>query len=202
MAVLPEISSVPYAAPVGKGIQFRTLVQEFESGIPTRKKKRTYPRRLYQLRYSNYIDYTEIQTLYQFFIARAGRFEDFVFFDRNPNHVYVKEYVGTGDGSTTEFNLPSLNATEYTLYIDDVAQSEGEESGSSGVDWTFHAANGDGGEDTCKLAVAAAEGERITFSFKGRLKGRCIFDEDEMSFEEFWNKYVTTGIRLKGLLNT
>lgn len=201
MAVFPEISSVPYIAPVGKGIQFRTLMQEFESGIITRKQKRTYPLRSFNLIY-NYIDYTEIQILYQFFIARAGRFEDFVFFDRNSNHIYVKEYVGTGDDSTTDFNLPSLNATDYTLYIDDVAQSEGEESGSSGVDWTFHAANGDDGEDTCKLAVAASGGERITYSFTGRLKIRCIFAEDEMSFDEFWNKLVTTGIALKGLLNT
>lgn len=201
MAAFPEISSVPYIAPVSKGVQFRTLVQEFESGVITRKKKRTYPLRSFSLVYKD-IDYTEVQTLYQFFIARAGMFEAFVFFDRNPNHVYVKEYVGTGDGSTTEFNLPSLNAVSYTLYIDDVAQSEGEESGSSGVDWTFHAANGDDGEDTCKLAVAAAEGERITLSFTGRLKVPCIFAEDEMGFDEFWNKLVTTGIRLQGLLNT
>lgn len=201
MAVFPEISSVPYMAPVGKGVQFKTLVQEFESGIITRKKKRTYPLRPYRLINKN-IDYTEVQIYFQFFIARAGRFEDFVFFDRNSNYFYIKEYVGTGDGSTTEFNLPSLNATDYTLYIDNVAQSEGEESGSSGVDWTFHAADGDDGEDTCKLAVAAADGERITFSFTGRLKIRCIFAEDEMGFEEFWNKLVTTGINLKGLLNT
>ena len=201
MAIFPEISSVPYIAPVGKGIQFRTLIQEFESGIITRKQKRTYPLRSFSINYKH-IDYTEIQTLYQFFIARAGSYEDFVFFDPNSNHVYVKEYVCTGDGSTTEFNLPSLNATNYTLYIDDVAQDEGIESGSSGVDWTFHAANGDDGEDTCKLATAAANGERITFSFTGRLKVRCIFTNDEMSFNEFWNKLVTTGIQLQGLLNT
>ena len=194
MAAFPELSSVPYGSPVTKSIEFLTLVHEFESGVITRKQKRTYPLRSFSLTYPK-IKVADAQTLYQFFIARAGGFEDFVFFDRNATNAYVKEYVGTGNGVDTVWNLPSLNASSYTLYIDDVAKT-------AGVDWTFGQAGGSDGEDKMTYGSAVTNGARITFSFTGRLKVRCIFKESTMSWEEFYSKLVTTGLSLRGLLNS
>jgi hypothetical protein len=136
-------------------------------------------------------------TLYQFFIARGGMFEDFVIFDENDEYSYVKEYVCTGDGSTTEWDLPSLNATSFTLYEDDVALTEG-----SGDDWVFYQAGGTDGEDMADFATAPSDGTRVTFSFTGQLKVRAIFGVDTMSFDEFYTLYHEIGIPIKGLLNS
>lgn len=201
MSVFPQYATISYNSPFSPSIGFKTLTQEFESGILTRKQKRTYPRRNFNINYKSLTSasVSDLITLYQFFIARAGMLEDFVIFDKHTNYEYVKEYVGTGDGSTVEFNLPSLNASSYTLYVDDVAQVEGD---SSAADWDFGQADGDDGEDTATFATAPADGERITFSFTGRLKVRAIFGADEMSWDEFFENITHMGIPIRGLLNT
>ena len=202
MSVFPQYASIPYNRPFGVSVGFKTLLQEFESGILTRKQKRTYPRRNFNLNYKSLTSssVSDLITIYQFFIARAGMYEDFVIFDKHTNYEYVKEYIGTGDGSTVSWNLPSLNASSYALYIDDVEQDEDSSSGAGG--YTFTAEGGDDGEDSLEILVPAAEGARLTWSFTGQLKVRAIFGTDEMSWEEFFVTITRLGIPIRGLLNT
>lgn len=194
MAVYPDIDTVPYASPVIQSPRWKTLVSEFESGAETRKRKWLYPRRRIELRYAN-VPIGKAETLWEFYIARSGRFEAFSWFHRDTSISYVGEYVGPGDGSTKVFNLPSKQASLRTLKVDGVSQTEG-------VDWMFDSEGGADGADKATFNTAPPDGDRITFDFTGKLKVRCRFLEDIVSFDIFFNKLMTTGITLEGLLNS
>lgn len=197
MSAFPEISSVPFGNPVIQQIQFKTIITGYDDmGVEQRKQKWLYPRRLITLRYP-YITKAEIQTLFQFYIDRAGAYQSFAFFYPSPrgnDYSYVKEYVGTGDGSTTVFNLPAVDSGNYTLYVDLSAQSDPS-------DYSFAAQSGPDGEDKVTFVSAPASGERVTFSFTGRLKLRARFKDDKLTYEEFHDRLINIGLQLQGLLN-
>jgi len=198
MAIYPDYSTIPWSTPVKVHIRFKTLMGTYdESGEENRKQKWLYPKRAITLIYNN-ISLSNMQTLWQFYIARAGNFEAFNFFLPDPNNgteSYVKEYVGTGDGSTVTYNLPSKNAAVgRILYVDNVAYGEG-------IFYTFTAGGGADGADKAVFATAPTLGSRISFSFTGRLKVHCRFAEDYFSMSRMHSSIISTGITLKGLLN-
>jgi len=128
MALFPEMSSVEYARPLKVEIQHKTLVSTFDDlGVEKRKQKWLYPKRTVTLGF-NHITKAKMQIVFAFYIARSGSYEAFNFFmptlNANP-YTYVGEYVGTGDGSTTVFNLPCRTSSGRTLYLDAAAQSDG-----------------------------------------------------------------------------
>jgi len=121
MALFPEMSSVEYARPLKVEIQHKTLVSTFDDlGVEKRKQKWLYPKRTVTLGF-NHITKAKMQIVFAFYIARSGSYEAFNFFmptlNANP-YTYVGEYVGTGDGSTTVFNLPCRTSSGRTLYLD------------------------------------------------------------------------------------
>lgn len=191
MAVFPSIPE-PFHPRTGR-IQFKTIMSKFDDlGEEKRKKKWLYPRRLMTLTF-NYLSTSHARILWAFFIARGGSFEAFNWFDIFSNE-YVGEYVGTGDGSTTNFNLPSKDASSRVLYIDGNAQTEG-------VNWDFTGEGGADGADLCELTTPASAGQRITFDFTGYLKVHCRFAEDYADFSIFVRTLAQTGLKLQGLLN-
>lgn len=197
MSIFPDYSSVPWSTPVEINIGFKTLIGTYD-GISkeNRKQKWLYPKRDITIVYKN-ISLSNMQTLWQFYIARNGSFEAFNFFLPDPNYgseSYVKDYVATGDGSTIAFNLPSKSATSRTLYIDGTALAEG-------AFWTFAEGAGADGADKATFATAPSSGSRITFSFTGRLKIHCRFADDNFSMNRMYSSLISTGITLKGLLN-
>jgi hypothetical protein len=135
----------------------------------------------------------QASVLYNFYLARKGAYEAFNYF-YPLSGAYEGEYVGTGDGSTTIFNLPCTGAFGYTVYLDGIEQTEG-------VDYTFTAEGGADGADKTEFNVAPAAGEYITIDFTGYLKVHARFAEDGLSFETFWDRLVDSGVELKGLLN-
>jgi hypothetical protein len=197
MTAFPEITSVPFGNPVKEEIEFKTLISKFAGlGEEQRKQKWLYPKRLITLKYP-WISKSEVQELFQFFIGRAGSFSNFKFFYpdvKGTSFSYVQEYVGTGDASATVFNLPAKSAANYTLYIDDSVQSDPS-------DYSFSAGSGPDGEDKVTFVSAPAAGERITFSFTGRLKIVGRFKNDKMSFDLFFDRLVNSGLQIQGLLN-
>jgi len=199
MATYPGYSEIKYINPVTIVTQYKTLISNFNDlGEEKRRRKWLYPKRNITLSYA-YLSIANATTIWQFYKDRSGAYQSFSFFldsTYDDDKSYEGEYVGTGDGSTVLFNLPSKNATDYTLYIDGVEQTAG------GVDYTFGDNDGLDGADTATFEAAPASGERITYDFTGILKVRCRFAEDNLSFEEINNKLVTTGITLQGLLNS
>lgn len=196
MSKFPDVTSVPYENPIEENIRYKTLVSNFdELGEEQTKQKWLYPKRSITLKYK-YIEMADAMTIWQFFMARKGRFAAFnYFYPSGWGNTYIGEYVGTGDGSTVTYNLPSKLASSYTLYVGGVAKTPG------GVDYTFTAEGGDDQADKAVFEAPPASGAYITWSFTGRLKVRGRFDEDIMTFETFYAKLVNTGIKIRGILN-
>jgi len=206
MAVFPSPSSVPYTDPVTIEMRFKTLVSNFDDkGEEKRKQKWAYPKRSVSLQYKA-ISKEEAKTLWQFYQARKGQYESFVWFEStgigsSAYNTYVDEYVGTGDSTTLVFNLPAINSSSiHKLYIASSSQNS--------TSYTFAAAAGSNGEDKVTLVSSSAGGravptstERITYDFTGRLKIRCRFAEDIFSFENFYDRLCDAGIKLSGILN-
>lgn len=194
MAAFPTNSSIGMLEPWSDSILFKTLRARFDDlGQPSRKRKWLYPRRNPRIRYKS-ITKANALTLWQFYISRSGSHEAFNLFYPHSN-TYTVEYVGTGDGSTVVFNLPSKQAATYTLYVDGVAKTGG------GTDYTFSSEGGTDGADKVTFVAAPASGERITFTFTGYLKIRAIFKEDNLDFETFRDALVNMGVQLQGELN-
>lgn len=195
MAAFPDLSSsINPAFPLTEQIEWKTLFSNFDDlGEERRKQKWLYPRRNISLKY-NYISQSNIDTLWEFYVARKGSYEAFNLFWPVSNS-YTSEYIGTGDDSTVTWNLPSKTASSYTLYKDGVELTGG------GTDYTFNAAAGADGADSVTLVVAPAAGERLSFSFTGYLKIRCRFMEDKFSYDIFAKALHVSGVELKGLLN-
>jgi len=193
MSAFPDISSVPHISPVGKTIRTKSIIKAYEDGSESAKQKWLYPKRNFKLSYSN-ISKEEALILWQMFINCGGQYLPFSFFDYTSN-VYTKEYVGVGDGVTTQFSLPSKSAIDRTLYLDNLIQSES-------TNWTFTSNGGSDSEDLCTFSSAPLAGSIITFSFTGYLKVRCRFANDNLDYDTFYKILNTTGIELRGLLNS
>lgn len=197
MTAFPEITSVPFGNPVSEEIEFKTLTSNFaDLGEEQRKQKWLYPKRLITLKYP-WISKDEAQEIFQFFIGRAGSYNTFKFFYpdiKGTAFSYTYEYVGTGNGSTTVFNLPAKSASNYILYLNGSSQSDPS-------DYSFSAGSGPDGEDKITFVAAPDAGDRITFSFTGRLKIVGRFKNDKMRFDLFFDRLVTLGVQIQGLLN-
>jgi len=198
MALFPNYTTINYGNPVVEEMQYKTLFSNFDDlGQERRKRKWLYPKRLITLQYNN-ISKTDARTIFQFYMDRYGAYEAFTFF-KYEVETFTGEYIGTGDGSTTLYNLPCKNSTARTVYVDNIAQVVGPDSTTG--DYTYSALGGTDGCDEINFNAAPTAGERITLDFSGNLKIRCRFKEDNMSFDTFYNKFKTFGISLMGLLN-
>jgi hypothetical protein len=188
----PTSTAVPFVEPVKQEIKWKTLITPFDQGEENRRQKWLFPKRDLTLKY-NYLTKAQMNILWAYYLSMKGAYTAFNFF-LPYSDTYVKEYVGTGDASTTVFNLPAKTSSSYTLYVDDVAKTAG------GVDWTFASAGGTDGADKATFNSAPAAGAYITFSFTGFLKVRCRF-EDTFDYDTFTTYLMGTGVKLKGLLN-
>lgn len=189
----PTYETVEFGNPKRIRIRFRTLKSDFgEKGRIQRKRKQLFPRRDVTLVYQ-WISLSEAETLWKHFLSMYGAYGTDWFFDIEP-HSYVREYVGSGDGSQQVWNLPSKDASSYSVYIDGVEQT-------SGVNYVIEASAGTDGQDKITFTVPPSAGALITYSFTGCLVIRCSYKEDYFDFETFYNRLVTTGIELEGELN-
>lgn len=189
MAAYPDISTVPQHEPYEEEIQFKTLISRFDDlGEEQRKQKWLYPKRMLNVKHK-YVTQAQGRTIWEFYKARGGSYEAFNFFVVG-TQAYTNEYVGTGDGVTTAFNLPCKDISTRTVYV----------NGSS-VAATIATGAGADGADLIRFGTAPTNAERITISFTGRLKVHCRFAEDKLSFEQLYERMVSAGIKLQGLLN-
>jgi hypothetical protein len=171
MAVFPS-STVEYINPVRTDLQFKTLVTNFDDeGQEQRKQKWTYPKRSIHL------------------------YEAFAFFESTgigDNYTYTQEYVGTGDSTTTVYNVPAIDSSgSHTMYLD----------GTSTTGYTMSYGGGSDGEDKATFDTAPATSAIITYSFTGRLRLRCRFAQDKMTYDNFYDSLIDSGLSLQGLIN-
>ena len=194
MAAFPSLTTILYISPFSEQIQFKTLTSKFdELGEEKRKQKWLYPRRHVSIGYK-WLSLADGRTIWQFYLSRKGAFEAFNFF-YSRSDTYESEYVGTGDGSTTIFNLPNKSTTSFTLYKNGIEQTGSESN------YTFSTGTGADGADKVTFAAAPDAGNRITCNFTGILKVRSRFAQDIQDFDTFYLLLIHMSIKLKGLLN-
>lgn len=179
------------------------LSTEFENGVEVRRLIQDAPRRGLRIAYSP-IFFDDVNVLRRFYEQRSGSLLSFDFYYPFDGVIYVNEYVGTSiTGSETTLNLPSWNATNYTLYKNGISLTYT-------VDWSFSAGTADPTKgypitpDQATLVSAPAVGDVFHFDFTGNLKVKARFSDSPLGFSEMKGGAYEAGlssltVELKGL---
>lgn len=192
MAKYPTNSEVPRRNPEAVTIRQKTLTSQFDdNGREKRRRKWLYPKRDVSVVHEG-LTKAQIATLYDFYMARSGSYEAFSFFLTLSN-TYTGEYVGTGDGSTTGFDLPGNETGGWLIYHNAILVES--------LNYTIYEGGGADGADRIVFTVAPNSGVAITATFTGKLRIRGRFLEDNMTYETFYDRIVNTGLQIRGLLN-
>lgn len=192
MSTFPESSPTPNY-PLSVEPELNTLISGFDGGGEQRRQKLLYPKYNVIVSYKK-ISVAEARTLWEFYLARAGAYEAFYIYDlalllgHSFNH--VGEYCGTGDGSTTIFDIPGRSTSSRTVYTDGVDVT-------SGV--SFLTGGGSSNSDRVDFNSAPTAGGIVTIDFTGYLRMRVRFLEDKLSRANFVDELYAYGIKLKGL---
>lgn len=137
----------------------------------------TSPRYRYRLEYEflrDAVAFGELATLVGFFNARRGRVDSFLFTDPTDNAV-AEQSFGTGDGSTTLFQLVRTYGGNVEPVYDPVITSILVNGVAVG-----YTQNNTGGI-TFNTAPAAA----ATITWTGSFYWRCRFTDDTLTAEQF-----------------
>ena len=172
-------------------INWKTITSAFDSGVEQRRQKQTYAKFDASLTY-NALTEANFKTLWNFYIARAGSFEAFYFYTIETTD-WDGLFVGTGDGSSTIFDLPGKTTSSETIYNDG--------SAVLAADYTILVGGGTEDADRVQFDTAPAANDIITCDFTGYMRIRCRFEDDKMSKQAFAGAIYRTGLKLKGLTN-
>ncbi|HLH29835.1 MAG TPA: DUF2460 domain-containing protein [Terriglobia bacterium] len=177
-------SPPPYLAwSVFKSPQFNTVVQSATSGKTVRVALWSNPIWTFKLTWDVIRDGnatpSDIQTLIDFFLARQGSFDTFLFTDPTDNSVSNQQF-GTGDGTTLSFQLTRT----WASFAEAIQNTNGapviKKNGvtlSAGVDYSINST----GLVTFSVAPATSAVLTWTGSFFYRLR----FKNDLQEFENF-----------------
>ena len=176
-AVFPALPGLGWS--VTKTPRFKTSVQQASSGKEIRLALMSYPIWEFTLTFEvlrGANGFSEIQTLMGFFLARLGMYDSFLFDDPSDDTA-TNSAFGTGDGTTTAFQLTrsmggfaepiqNLNSAP-SIYI----------NGSLTTAYTL------GSTGIITFTTAPASGAVLTWS--GTFYFRCRFLDDVAEFEQF-----------------
>lgn len=122
---------------------------------------------------------TEYQTLMAFFNTMKGGYDSFLFTDPDDYSVTADTF-GTGDGSTTAFQL----FRSFGTFVDPIFDLNG--APSIYVDGVLKSTPGDYSiSATGVVTFTSAPANNKPLTWTGSYYWRCGFDDDEMDFEKF-----------------
>jgi hypothetical protein len=193
MAIFPEDISPIYPYTIEP--EWDTLVKRADSGAEQRRQKALYPR--FNVRFQlSHLATADAQTIWDFFMARKGRFESFYYFDPLPDLGIVTTYdnlfIGTGDAATEVFNLPGKSTSGHVIYVDGVTQA-------LTTDYVILTGGGDGSADRVDFVTPPADTESLSCDFTGKLRVNCRFAYDKMPRTLFMTILFSYGIEMTGL---
>jgi len=179
-AIFPDLNGLGLG--IKKKPEFVTLQQTSVLGVDKTLNLRPYPRWTFTLAYEYLVDKSsaddDIQQLIGFYLNRYGKYDDWLYYDLYDN-TCTKQTFGTGDGSTTVFQLcrsygtfiePVIGiVTKPTIYIDGTA--------TTAFTWTTKG----------KITFTTAPDSDAILKWSGDFYYRCRFTEDETEFEEIVN---------------
>lgn len=167
---------------------FRTRVQEVVSGKETRASFMAYPLWKFRLSYSilRAGAEEELQTMLDFFLARRGKYDSFLYTDPNDSSVTDQPF-GTGDGTAAAFQL--VRAVKSGGFTEPVQNVNGAPVIKvAGVTKTAgtHYNIGSTGIVTFTAGNIPTSGQALTWT--GNYYFRVRFMQDEAEFNEFLYK--------------
>jgi uncharacterized protein (TIGR02217 family) len=179
-AVFPNLPTMAW--PIKRSPRWSTRIQESVSGKETRVGFWSYPRWEYSLSFDvlrSLGAFTELQQVAGFYNARNGAYDDWLFNDLYDNTCLLQGF-GTGDGSTTVFQL----ARAYGGYVEPVRAvntlTQVRVNGSASVTHTLNF-------NTGVITFAAAPGAGTALDWSGTFYWRCRFAEDHIDFNMSMN---------------
>ena len=179
-AIFPTLPGLTFS--VTRRPEFKTVVNIAASGRESRIAQWSSPLWHYELIYSVLRDgavipaLPELQALQGFYLARQGRFDTFLFLDPDDSIVAGQRF-GTGDGSTTSYQLVRSNAGFIEPVNGIISPPAITISGSAttAFGWTT--------SGLITFASAPAAGAALVWS--GTFYRRCRFETDDLAFEKF-----------------
>jgi hypothetical protein len=194
MATFPESSPTPNY-PLIVTPRWDTIVSKMDGGAEQRRQKTLFP--VYDVKVVyDALSNSEARTLWNFFMARRGRYEAFYIYDMallaGSAFDHDGQFVGSGDGVTDTFDLPGRSTSSQTIYVDGAAQT-------LTTHYTISAGTGVSGADQVVFVTAPTDGTVITADFTGFLRMRVRFAEDTLSREIFMTTLSRIGITLTGV---
>lgn len=143
-------TNIFFEYPVRERANWKTLVARSEGGVEQRASKWLRPIREWELGCTFMERSAEADVVKNFFHARKGTFESFLFIVNRPR-TYEKEYVGIGDGSRRVWRLPFKGYSFLTMYQNGAEKLEG-------VDYDTIVGAGPAGGDLLVWRTAPAAG--------------------------------------------
>lgn len=199
MAKFPETDPTPNY-PLTIIPKWRTIKTPMESGKEQRRTGWVYPQFDVKVTYNALVS-SNIQNLYEFYMARQGSYEAFHIYDmalhRSISRSHTGLFVGNGDSTTQTFDLPGRSVSAETIYKDGSSQST--------ATYSILTGGGESSSDRVQFTTAAvpSTGEVITADFTGYLRMRVRFADDNLPLEMFESNLQRTGqINLVGLAST
>lgn len=187
MAEFP--SSPAPSDPVSVTPIWKTNVTTMDSGKEQRRQKWSFAKYDINLIYDLINPQSDMQILWDFYMARKGSAEAFYFYLRRSG-AHKALYVGYGDATLTTFDLPGKSTSARAIYLDGASQGSG---------YTIISGGGDADSDRVTFTSAPSLGQLVTCDFSGFLRVRCRFAEDRMTEERFYLTCYRTGLKLTGL---
>lgn len=188
-AVYPTTPAYQY--PVKRTAEWKTLVQQATSGLDATAALWSYPIWHWELPY-DVLDAAvgDFQTIVNFFNSRQGMFDTWLFTAPSDN-VATAQSFGTGDGTTTAFQLKraltvggfqepifNVNGTP-SIYTNGVLKT-------AGLDYSISATG------LVTFTVAPVNGNALTWT--GSYYFRCRFKLDLSQFENFARQLYKQGV--------
>lgn len=183
-AVLPLLKGLTF--PVRKTPRWSTKIQTGVSGKETRIGLWSYPIYDYEQQYSMLRSDNvnlELQTLLDFYSARQGSFDTWLFNDPDDNTATLMSF-GTGDGATTAFQLTRTliggGFAEPVSAPNTVTQVR--VAGSATGAYTLNSATG-------VITFTVAPANAAALDWTGTYYWRCRFKGDTFDVEKFHNMF-------------
>lgn len=184
-SVYPGADQLPgWSYARGKTPMWNTVKQRSASGREVRVGLQSYPIYKFDLLYEmlrSDADIAELQLIMDFFNARNGALDNFLYNDPTDNSV-TDSLFGTGDGATTQFQLTrAVKATGFLEPVMNVnALANIKKSGvtqSNPANYTI--------SSTGLVTFAAPPAGAAPLTWSGTYYFRCRFEQDMNEFEEF-----------------
>lgn len=168
--------------------EFKTIITDMESGTEQRRQKWFFPKYNVELGFGMLTE-SEMQEVWNFFIARRGAAEAFYFYTYEETLSWTNLYLGVGNGASVIFDLPGKSTSLRTVYVD----------GISNEALTFLTGGGTEYADRVQFDTPPEAGTILSCDFTGKMRIRCRFEEDKFSRENLFYTLTKASVKLKGL---